>query len=72
VIKAECSASLIQASVSHDPTEITLIWGFDAQETFIIIINVENSCVIFFSKCFEERTAKEQNNLSKELHLSEI
>ena len=39
---AECSASLLQSSVSHDPSEITLIWGFDAQETFMIIINVEN------------------------------
>jgi len=46
VIKAEFSASLLQSSVSHDPSEITLIWWFDAQETFLII-NVENSCVQF-------------------------
>jgi len=26
VIEAECSASLLQSSVSHDPSEITLIW----------------------------------------------
>ncbi len=44
VIKAEFSASLLQSSVSHDPSEIILICWFDAQETFIIIIiNVENS-----------------------------
>jgi len=40
VFKAVFSASLLQFSVSHDPSEITLIWGFDAQETFMIIINV--------------------------------
>jgi len=42
-IKVEFSASLLQSSVSHDPSEITLIWWFDAQETFLIIISVENS-----------------------------
>jgi len=26
VIKAKFSASLLQSSVSHDPSEITLIW----------------------------------------------
>jgi len=26
VIKAEFSASLLQSSVSHDPSQITLIW----------------------------------------------
>jgi len=36
VIKAECS----QASVSHDPSEITLIWWSDDQETLMIIISV--------------------------------
>jgi len=35
----------LQSSVSHDPSEIIfLIWYFTAQETFLIIINVENSC----------------------------
>ncbi len=38
VIKAEFSASLLQSSVSHDLLLIS------AQETFLIIINVENSC----------------------------
>ncbi len=37
-------ASLLQSSVSHDPSEIILICWFTAQETFQIIINVENSC----------------------------
>ncbi len=39
----EYSASLLQSSVSHDPSEIILICWFAAQETFLII-NVENSC----------------------------
>ncbi len=38
------SASLLQSSVSHDPSEIILIYWFTAQETVLIIINVENSC----------------------------
>jgi len=49
VIKAEFSASLLQSSVSHDPSEIILIWGFYAQETFIIIINVANTCALQYS-----------------------
>jgi len=31
--------------VSHDPSEIILICWFAAQETFLIIINVKNSCI---------------------------
>jgi len=42
-IKAEFAASSLQSSVSHSPSEIILIWWFDAQETFQIVINVENS-----------------------------
>ncbi len=38
MIKAEFSASLLQSSVSHDPSEIILICRFAAQEIFIIII----------------------------------
>jgi len=35
-------ASLPQSSVSHDPSEIILIWWFVAKETFIVInINVK-------------------------------
>ncbi len=42
-------ASLLQSSMSHDPSEILQICRFAAKETFIfIIINVENSCFIFF------------------------
>jgi len=37
--KADFSASLLQSSVSHDPSEISLICWFAAQETFLIIIN---------------------------------
>ncbi len=33
MIKAEFSASLLQSSVSHDPSEIILIWWFAAHET---------------------------------------
>ncbi len=40
---AEFSASLLQSSVSHDPSEIILICWFAAQETFFKI-NVEHSC----------------------------
>jgi len=36
-------SSLLQSSVSHDPSEIILICWFAAQETFITVINVENS-----------------------------
>jgi len=33
--------SLLQSSVSHDPSEITIICWFAAQETFLIIIIIE-------------------------------
>ncbi len=39
------SASLLQYSVSYDPSEIILICWFSVQEIFLIIISVENSCV---------------------------
>ncbi len=42
--KAELYAQVLQALVSHDPSEIIVIYQFDVQETFLIIINVENSC----------------------------
>ncbi len=44
MIKAEFFASLLQSSVSHNPSEIIRICFFCAQET-CIMINVENSCV---------------------------
>jgi len=37
--KSEFSASLLQSSVSHDPSKIMMICWFDAQETFLIIIS---------------------------------
>ncbi len=49
VIKSEFSASLLQSSVSHDSSEIVLIYWFAAQETFLIIINIENSCAASYS-----------------------
>ncbi len=50
MIKAEFSASFLQSSVSHDPSEIILICWFAAQETFIIIINVESCSALYFWK----------------------
>ncbi len=35
VIKAEFPASLLQSSVSHDPSEIILRWWFGAQDFFL-------------------------------------
>jgi len=29
---------VIKAHISHDPLEIILIWWFDAQETFLIVM----------------------------------
>jgi len=61
VIKAVFSALLLQSSVSHDPSEITLIW-FDAQETFSIIINVKKPLCYFiffyFSGSFDKWKAQ--------------
>ncbi len=37
-------ASLLESLVSHDPSEIIVICWFGAQETFLIINNVETSC----------------------------
>ncbi len=45
-----CDAQLYfqhQSSVSHDPSEIIIIYWFAAQETFLII-NAENSCCLIF------------------------
>ncbi len=51
--KTEFSGSLLQSSVSHDPSEIILICWFVVQEIFPIINNVENSFdVIFFVETF--------------------
>ncbi len=42
VIKAKCSASLLQYSVSRGPLEIILIWWFAFQEKITIIIIIIN------------------------------
>jgi len=44
--KAEFSASLLQSSVSLDPSEIILIWLSDAQKTFIIILIESIECIL--------------------------
>ncbi len=54
--------------MSHDPPEIILIWWFGAKETFLIIINAENTwaakyfCVnrdtFFFTGYFDEQKKK--------------
>ncbi len=43
---------LLQSSVSHDTSEIILIYWFGAQETFLIII-VESSCAADFCENHE-------------------
>ncbi len=40
--QGEFQKSLLQFSESHDPSETILIYWFAAQETFLIIISVEN------------------------------
>jgi len=42
--KAEFLASLLEFSLSNNLVEIILRCCFGAQETFIIIINIEKSC----------------------------
>ncbi len=58
-MKSEFSASLLQSSVSHDPSEIIIICWFAAQQTFLVIINVGSirahisfgNCVIWWIEC---------------------
>jgi len=52
-VKAEFTASLLQSSLSHEPSEIILICWFDAQEIFLNI-NVDSSCAAsyFSSKLY--------------------
>jgi len=48
--KAEFSESLLQSSISHDPSKIILIcWWW----TFLIVINVESSCAAYFFFFYE-------------------
>ncbi len=44
----KCHLSLLQSSGSLDPSEIILICWYAAQETFLIIISVKNSCCFIF------------------------
>ncbi len=48
MIKAAFSASLLQSSVSHNPSEIILKCWFASQETFLIIVNVENRYAVSY------------------------
>jgi len=48
---AEFSASLLQSSVTHDPSELILIWWLDAQGTFLII-DVEESLIFLWKWSF--------------------
>ncbi len=44
--KLNCQQPKLKYLMSHDPLKIILIYlTFAAQETFLIISNVENSCV---------------------------
>ncbi len=58
------SASFLQSSVSHDLSEISLIYWYAAQETFLIIISCAAS--YFYGNCdtgfFQDSLTKTQNN----------
>ncbi len=41
MVKEHFQQPFLQSSVSHDPSEIILIFWFVAQETFLIIIDIE-------------------------------
>ncbi len=45
--KAEFSASLLRSLVSHNPSEIILICWLAAEETYLIIMNMKNSCAAY-------------------------
>ncbi len=51
--KADFSASLLQSSVSHDPSEIIIICWFDAQDFFLIIIKCEKSSASYVCRNFK-------------------
>ncbi len=67
--KAEFSASLPQSSVSRDPSEIILICWFGAQETFIIIINVENGFELLNGNLHRNEHESRFVNTVKVLHM---
>ncbi len=56
------SASFLQSSVSHDPSEFILICWFAAQELIFIFVETVTH---FFSGFFEYKVKKEQHLLKK-------
>jgi len=46
IYSCEAEFKAISLSMARDPSEIILICWFAAQETFLVIINVENGCAI--------------------------
>ncbi len=64
----EFSASLLQSTVSHDPSETILICWFATHEIFIIIINIKN-CVL---NILVETVKLPWIESSREKHLFEI
>ncbi len=69
-MQSRISVSLLQSSVSHNPSEIIIIGCFDAQETFLIIFNVFKAVVSFcLFVCFFRILWIE---CSKEQHVFEI
>jgi len=46
VIKSQFSASLLQSSVSHDPSEIIIIWWFEAH--FGLLLSMLKTVLHFF------------------------
>ncbi len=48
IAKLNFQQLLLQSSWSHDPSEIIVICWFGAQETFVIIMNVEKQLLLIF------------------------
>ncbi len=67
VIKAEFSASFLQSWESYDPSEFILICWFAAQETFLIINHVENSCAVETVTFLRIKCSKEQHLFETEI-----
>ncbi len=61
-MQSEFSASLLQSSVSHDLSEIILIYWFAAQET-VININSENSCTVITVSWFFDEKKVQKNSI---------
>ncbi len=70
--QAEFSASFLQSSVSHDPPEIIIIYWFAVHETFLIIMNVENSCAASYFCVFSFLEESMMKSNLKEQHRLEI